>query len=170
MTINGLHHVAISTPDLDRLTAFYVDVLGFELVEDWLGGWAQGNPVIDRIVGLQDSAARQVMLRAGNLYLEVFQYASPPPRPGDPDRPVCDHGYTHFCLDVTDLQAEYNRLTAAGMRFHCPPVFDHEQGIGSTYGRDPDGNVIEIQEVLRPSQAFHASKSRLRRLAGSPAA
>ncbi len=48
---------------------------------------------------------------------------------------------------MTDLDAEYERLKAAGMRFHCPP-----QAIGidvrTTYGRDPDGNVIELQEVL----------------------
>jgi predicted enzyme related to lactoylglutathione lyase len=57
------------------------------------------------------------------------------------------HGITHVCLDVTDLDAEYARLKAAGMTFHCPP-----QAIGmdvrTTYGRDPDGNVIELQEVL----------------------
>jgi catechol 2,3-dioxygenase-like lactoylglutathione lyase family enzyme len=165
--IRGLHHVAVSTPDIDRITRFYVDVLGFEKI-DWPGGWERGNPVIDRIVGLEDSSARQVMLRAGNLFIEVFQYLTPEPRPGDPNRPVADHGYTHFCLDVTDLEAEYVRLTAAGMRFHCPPVFDREQGIAATYGRDPDGNVIEIQEILKPDHVFHASRSRQEGSGGSP--
>jgi catechol 2,3-dioxygenase-like lactoylglutathione lyase family enzyme len=158
--INGLHHVALSTPDIQRLTAFYTHVLGFEVVTDWNGGWERGNPLIDKIVGLEDSAAQQVMLRAGNLYLEVFEYSSPTPKSSGQNRPVCDHGYTHFALDVTDLQTEYERLLKAGMRFHHPPVFDHEQGIASTYGRDPDGNVIEIQEILRRDQAFHLSRSR----------
>ena len=27
--IRGIHHVAISTPDIDRLAAFYTDVVGF---------------------------------------------------------------------------------------------------------------------------------------------
>jgi catechol 2,3-dioxygenase-like lactoylglutathione lyase family enzyme len=157
--INGLHHVALSTPDIERLTAFYTDVLGFDVV-DWKGGWERGNPLIDKIVGLNDSSAKQVMLRAGNLYLEVFEYLSPPPKRAEGDRPVCDHGYTHFALDVTDLQSEYERLLKSGMRFHHPPVFDHEQGLASTYGRDPDGNVIEIQEVLNPNHVFHSSRSR----------
>lgn len=158
--INGLHHIALSTPDIDRMTAFYTDVLGFEPV-DWRGGWEAGNPAIDEIVGLKDSSARQAMLRAGNLFLELFQYATPAPRPGDPNRPVCDHGYTHFCLDVTDIDAEYARLSAAGMRFHRAPVADPAQGIAATYGRDPDGNVIEIQEVRRPEHAFHRTRSGL---------
>jgi catechol 2,3-dioxygenase-like lactoylglutathione lyase family enzyme len=93
------------------------------------------------------------VLLAGNLYIEVFEYSSPPGRPSDPERPVSDHGYTHFCIDVTDIDAEYARLTAAGMRFHTPPPAASDMGgrIRATYGRDPDGNVIELQEILDPT-------------------
>jgi catechol 2,3-dioxygenase-like lactoylglutathione lyase family enzyme len=87
------------------------------------------------------------MLRAGNAFIELFQYASPAPKSGDPKRPVCDHGITHVCLDVRDVDAEYARLSAAGMEFHCPPR-DIGGGLKTTYGRDPDGNVIELQEIL----------------------
>ncbi len=87
------------------------------------------------------------MLKAGNAMIELFRYDSPRPKPGDPKRRVCDHGITHICLDVTDLDAEYERLKAAGIPFHCPP---QEVGmLKTTYGKDPDGNVIELQEVLQ---------------------
>ena len=86
------------------------------------------------------------MLRAGNTYLELFEYESPPPATGDPERPVCDHGITHIALDVRDTDAECERLSAAGMHFHCPPL---DLGLAkATYGRDPDGNVVELQEIL----------------------
>lgn len=91
------------------------------------------------------------MLRLGNAMVELFEYRSPRPATGDPERPVCDHGITHLCLDVTDIESEYQRLCAAGMRFNSPP-----QDLGavlSTYGRDPDGNVIELQEVVDPTSA-----------------
>ncbi|MET0546464.1 MAG: VOC family protein [Caulobacterales bacterium] len=159
--INGLHHVALSTPDLDRLRNFYVNALGFAEVE-WTGGWPRGSALIDSIVGLRDSSCRQIMLRAGNLYIEVFEYHTPAPKPGDPNRPVCDHGYTHFALDVTDIDKEYERLKAAGMRFHHPPVRDPESGMAATYGRDPDGNVIEIQEIWNTEHVFHPAKSSLK--------
>ncbi len=148
--IRGVHHVAVATGDLDRLVDFYRDLLGFEVVSQ--GAWEAGSAVIDGIVGLKDSAARTAVLKAGNLYLEVFEYRSPAGRPGDPDRPVSDHGYTHLCVDVTDIDAEYERLTAAGMRFHGPPPSAAEMGgkIRATYGRDPDGNVVELQEILDP--------------------
>ena len=146
--IRGVHHTAISTPDLYRALAFYRDLLGLRVVFDF--AWPIGTETADRITGLHDSAARVVMLQAGNAFIELFQYASPAPRPGDPRRSVADHGITHFCLDVKDLDAEYARLAAAGMTFHCPPQ-DAGPGVRTTYGRDPDGNVIELQEVTDDS-------------------
>ena len=95
--------MALATGDLERLKSFYVDVLGFEVAAEM--GWSD-NRLIDGIVGLENSAADSVMLRAGNAYLEIFQYHSPPGAPSDPDRPVCDHGYTHICLDIVDIDAE----------------------------------------------------------------
>ncbi len=146
--IHGVHHTAISTGDLDRLLAFYRDLLGFE--EVFSLGWPVGTETADRITGLKDSSARFAMLRAGNAYVELFQYETPQPRPAVPSRPVCDHGLTHICLDVSDLDAEYERLRAAGMVFHCPPQ-DAGPGVRTTYGRDPDGNVVELQEISDPN-------------------
>ena len=63
------------------------------------------------------------------------------------DRPVHDHGYTHFSLDVKDVDDEYERLLAEGVTFHCPPI-NLGPKCRTTYGRDPDGNVIEFQELF----------------------
>jgi catechol 2,3-dioxygenase-like lactoylglutathione lyase family enzyme len=142
--IHGIHHTAVSTGDIERALRFYRDLLGFEVV--WGGSWPSGTAVADRITGLDGSAARQVMLRKGNAYFELFEYAAPAPRPGDSGRPVNDHGITHLCLDVTDLDAEYERLRAAGVEFHCEPQ-DLGAGVRTTYARDPDGNVVELQEL-----------------------
>ena len=145
--INGIHHAAISTPDLERALGFYRDLLGAEIVTDF--EWPAGLEVADSIVGLRDSSARAVMLRLGNAMVELFEFRTPTPRAGDLERPVCDHGITHICLDVNDIEAEDERLREAGMRFHCRP-----QDLGAvraTYGRDPDGNVIELQEVVDAS-------------------
>jgi catechol 2,3-dioxygenase-like lactoylglutathione lyase family enzyme len=142
--ISGIHHVAISTPDMERALGFYRDLLGLRVVHD--AGWKRGTAVADAITRLDDSSARQVLLRAGNAFVELFEYASPRAAPGDPGRPVCDHGITHLCLDVDDLDAEHDRLVAAGVEFHCPPQ-DLRGGVRCTYARDPDGNVVELQEL-----------------------
>ena len=141
--ILGIHHTAISTGDIERSLRFYRDLLGF--TEVFSSTWGIGTETTDNIVGLKDSSARVVMLRAGNACVELFQYATPEPKPGDANRPVCDHGITHLCLQVADIDAEYTRLKAAGMRFHCAP--QNTGGLRATYGRDPDGNVVELLEV-----------------------
>ena len=151
--IRGIHHVAVSTPDLDRIVAFYRDVMGAEPVYE--GGWEKGSEIIDKIVGLEGSSCRQAMLKLNNAYLEFFEYQSPTPEPKDPAYPPNNHGYTHFCIDVTDIDAEYERLTNAGVKFNISPP-DFEGGdIRATYGRDPDGNIIEIQQILNKDHAFY---------------
>ena len=141
--IRGLHHASITTGDLDRLVAFYRDLMGFEVVMET--AWAGGNAVADAIFALSESAVRMVMLRTSNAFLELFAFDHPVGKAGDSDRPVCDQGITHICLMVNDLEAEYDRLRSAGMRFHCPP--QDAPGIGrATYGRDPDGNIVELLE------------------------
>lgn len=139
--ITGFHHAAIATGDMDRALGFYRDLLGFELLFE--NTWPVGSEAADAITGLDNSSARMAMLKIGDAHLELFQFSSPTPKPGEPMRPVCDHGITHIAVTVTEIEAEYKRLKAAGMVFHCPP---RESGPGTlcTYGRDPDGNVVEL--------------------------
>ncbi len=142
--IRAIHHTAISTGDLERSLAFYRDLLGFREVTAFR--WKQGSKFADRITALENSAARVALLRLDNAFIELFEYSAPEPKRGGPRRPVCDHGITHLCVEVTDIDAEYARLRDAGMAFHCPPL-DAGVGARATYGRDPDGNVVELLEI-----------------------
>lgn len=143
--IRAVHHVALSTPDLARMRAFYRDLLGFEEISRV--SWPAGQDRIDAVMALRGTAAETVMLRLGAVCVELFQFEAPPqPAPGTAERPVHHHGITHLCFDVEDVDAVYEKMAAAGIRFHCPP-----QDFGTakaTYGRDPDGNVFELQQLL----------------------
>lgn len=142
MPIHGVHHVALSVPDLDRARDFYVGVLGFE--ESFQDGWREA-PLVDRVMGVQGGAGRAMVVRAGNLALELFEFEKPVPPPFDPEPPVHRYGFTHIALDVSDIDAVYAKLTAAGMQFNCPPQDGY--GLKTTYGRDPFGNWIELQQI-----------------------
>lgn len=125
------------------MIAFYRAAFGFELVGEAFS-WSD-NPFIDKIVDVPNSAARGAMLRAGTCYLEMFEYSAPLPESNAPLQPY-DKGYTHFCVDATDIDAEYTRLKGLGMTFSqdAPINVGHVKTI---YGRDPEGNLIEIQET-----------------------
>ena len=139
----GLHHVALSTPDLERCLSFYCGVLGGKQVGG-VNSWETGNEIADRMTRLNGSAARYAFVSVGNVYLEIFEFSSP--TPADQSHRACDYGLVHLCFVVDEIQEEYARLKAAGMEFNGGPV---EFGDGSifTYGRDPDGNIIELLEI-----------------------
>lgn len=154
--ILGVHHVAITTPDIDRLSKFYMEAFGFEEVSR--GGWEAGNDANDAIVGLTGSAAKTAFLQAGNVLIEMFQYDAPVGQTNNPTRPVNDAGYTHFCLSVTDIDTEIERLEGLGMTFHAPlpPLEDMSGPWRAMYGRDLDGNIIELIEFHDTSvPAYH---------------
>ena len=145
--IIGLHHVAISVPDLDAGIGFYAGLLGFEVVEraEFDGSFRKA----DQAIGLSGVAARMAMLKAPNAFVELWEYRHPEPE--DRTARPCDLGYPHMALQVREIAAEYTRLKAGGMRFVGEPVdFGNASAI---YGRDPFGNVIELYEIRDPDIA-----------------
>ena len=142
--INGIHHIGMSVPSLDAARAFYVDMLG--LTELGRGsGWADSEQM-DRLTRLLGSAAKMMFLSAGNTYIEMFEFSAPRPSVPENERGVNEYGYTHLCFDVDDTAAIHARLAAAGIDFHCDPI--SSSGVRTVYGRDPFGNVIELQQIL----------------------
>jgi predicted enzyme related to lactoylglutathione lyase len=59
---------------------------------------------------------------------------------------LSEYGYTHFALDVENIQQAFDYLEDAGVNWHHNPV-DTGDGYWMAYGRDPFGNVIEIQQL-----------------------
>lgn len=154
----AIQHIGVSVPDLDKARTFYLDLLGAVEVGTPLE-WER-NPFIDAVVGLEGSAARQFMCQLGNAHIEVFEYLAPRSEPQDPDQGVNRYGYTHFAVQVEDIQACYQRLLAAGIRVHTPPAMGgitvdeqgRKHGYAATYCRDFFGNVFEIMEIYDDEQ------------------
>ncbi|MCX7285502.1 MAG: VOC family protein [Novosphingobium sp.] len=160
MTVGAraIHHVGVSVPDLAKAREFYLDLLGGVEVGKPLE-W-EDNPFIDAVVGLENSAAHQFVCRLGNAYVEVFEYFAPRAAAQDPNEGVNRFGYTHFAVQVDDIEACYERLVAAGIRVHTRPSMDgitidadgRKHGYAATYCRDFFGNVFEIMEIYDDDQ------------------
>ena len=157
--IRGIHHVAVHVRDLDRMIKFYRDAFGFEVVGEEFS-W-RDTPMLDQLLDVPGSAARGAMLRAGSCYMELFEFSAPQPGSTRPLRPF-DKGYTHFCVDVTDIEQEYERLTNAGHDFRRassdgrrPREIGVWAGPGRQCDRDPanaehcDFRLDKLPETLR---------------------
>ena len=139
----GIHHIAISVPSLAEAKVFYVEKLGFTVADE-----AHLSPTEDgdNVLALENADSHVLMVKAGNLFLEIFEFHNPAPNT-QVNRPVCDHGYTHLAFEVEDINVAYRFLEQAGVQWHHTPV-DADEGYMMTYGRDPFGNVIEIQQLV----------------------
>ena len=139
----GLHHVALSTPNLDRCLEFYCDVLGAERASPE-HSWGIGERHNDTSLQVRDSSARYAHIRVGKAFIEIFEFRTPVPV--QPERRSVDYGIAHLCFQVDDLDADYRRFKGLGMVFHSDPV-DFDDGSKYVYGRDVDGNIIELLEI-----------------------
>ena len=140
--ITGIHHVAISVPDLDKAVEFYHGTLGLKKI---FANSRNGDLKELTAIGLDRTSAKVQMLKAGNAYLELWEYIEPKPEEQKKDYSPADHGIAHIALQVTDINDEFERLKTSGMTFHQQPV---DLGNSSAiYGRDPFGNIIELYEV-----------------------
>ena len=139
----GLHHVALSTPDLDRCLDFYCNVIGAERATDELS-WNIGEKHSDASLQVRDSSARFAHIKVGKAFIEIFEFKTP--APVQPERRSVDFGIAHLCFQVNDLDSEYRRMKDLGMVFHSEPV-DFGDGSKYVYGRDIDGNIIELLEI-----------------------
>jgi catechol 2,3-dioxygenase-like lactoylglutathione lyase family enzyme len=143
--IRGVHHISLSTTDLDALIHFYRDLLGMKL--DRISPLAPGFTAFETVVGIRNVSGSVAQFNLGNMNMEVFCYTDPTPRPGE-RRPACDAGIRHMAFDVKDIAAEYERLKAAGVDFISRPQYIAPGKCTSCYCYDPDGNIVELQELF----------------------
>jgi len=117
-----LELAALVVDDYDRAIEFFVDVLGFDLVEDSPSLTNDGRP------------KRWVVVRppGGQTALLLAQADGPA------QAPVVGRqfaGRVGFFLRVPQFEVQYQRMLAAGVRFHGPP-------------RDePYGRVVVFEDV-----------------------
>jgi glyoxylase I family protein len=142
--IQGINHVAISVTNLERAILFYEEIFGLHLAGSII---PFRGPQFELIQRLDEPVGRiGFMTNGGSFQIELFEFTSPTPKPKDPKHDVAGHGITHFCIDVVDIDAEYDRMKKAGVEFHCPVQTFPGAGTRATYGRDLDGNIFELVE------------------------
>jgi predicted enzyme related to lactoylglutathione lyase len=115
------------TPDLDRLLAFYSGLFGGEVVQRYP----------------DDGPAFYVGLRIGNSELGLSSDTSV--ETGPPGRAL-------LSIDVPDVDALLPRLRELGGS--APgPANDMPWGQRVAHVKDPDGNVVNLTQQLRPGAA-----------------
>ena len=142
--ITHLRHVGLVVADLDAAVHFWRDLLGFREMRRM----DESGPHIDAMMGLRDVRVTTVKLAApdGNL-IELLHFTSHADAPSWSGTPYST-GLTHVAFTVDDLDAQVRVLRDAGVTFAAPPQRSPDGAVMVTYGRGPEGVLLELVQVL----------------------
>jgi catechol 2,3-dioxygenase-like lactoylglutathione lyase family enzyme len=139
----SISQVSFSVLNLDRTRGWYRDMLGFlpsggtDSFGNIIGSWVQGLPNTD-------VRTKWMVDRQEFMQLEMFQFASPVPKPRPKDRRANDTGYMMLGLHVSDFDSRLTRLKNAGVLPLTTPL--GAPGFRRVCIQDPEGNLIELME------------------------
>jgi catechol 2,3-dioxygenase-like lactoylglutathione lyase family enzyme len=149
--ITGFHHFAISCSDADRSIAFYRDNFGLEVVSDRI---VESAGYVEAVTGVAGARVRIVHLRGYGFNFELLEYMEPR---GDMHAREPNHtGSAHICFVVDDADATCEALRAKGVRVRSrdgrPQAVTGGPNDGGkcVYLEDPDGNPVELVQLVRP--------------------
>lgn len=133
------HHVGITVSDLDRMVAFYRDVLGLDVVSRF----SVGGDAFETAVDVDGAAAQFAHLDADGVRVELVAYD---PDGGERGEPALNQsGATHLGLAVDDLDEFFASLPADVETLSAPQTT--ESGTRILFVRDPEANLVEILEA-----------------------
>jgi catechol 2,3-dioxygenase-like lactoylglutathione lyase family enzyme len=127
--------VAISVDDIEAETAFYVEVLDFTVEKD---------------ASMRDGAVQFRWLTNGTQRIELVKAAGSTagtPHPAPPGHAAV-RGFTHLTLQTDDIAAVRAVLATRGITPSMEPTDVVALGIRVMYLTDPEGNAVEIAQVV----------------------
>ncbi len=139
-----IRHVGIVVHDLERMLRFWRDVMGLQVTLDC----REEGQFIDTVQGLSGVRLRMIKLRApdGSLIELLHDEMHPtlPPEHND----LCDRGIRHLAFTVADVEAAWAALCHGGCTTLSEPVTAPDGKARLFFARDPEGNLLEIVQVL----------------------
>jgi glyoxylase I family protein len=149
MPISGVSHIAVGVSDMDRALGFYCGVLGLEAFVDH----------VENVEGMENVPTyerRAVYLTwpGGREARSFIVLDSQKRTAAHAPLTFNDTGTHHFAFTVDDMDVVLGRAKAAGVPVLINPVAiaadnplnPTDVDARSTFIRDPDGNIIQLDE------------------------
>jgi lactoylglutathione lyase len=142
--ILNTRHVGIVVQDMEKCLHFWKDIIGLEVAIDF---WETGE-FIDTVQHLSGVNLHMIKLRApdGSMIELLKDEAHPTPPPER--NQLCDRGIRHIAFSVAHVEAAWQRLHAYGCEVLSQPVTSPDGKARLFFARDPEGNLMEIVQVL----------------------
>lgn len=139
-------HVGITVADIDKTVAFYQKYFGFELEFKSVFPPEFIGAVLQLYRQKEGTFSHFAFLRSPDgIVLELFQFSLMETA----QQPVWNRpGYHHICLKVESVHQTYKEMSADGVEFYFEPKIkgDSEELAHWVFLKDPDGNMVELQD------------------------
>ena len=153
--IRGVNHIGLSVQNLDRAIEFYTGATGFECIHTES---FENDASADTLFAHSNIKLRTAVLRAPNWVLELSEF-----KHNDSatltDMPVIGPGMSHTCYQSPSSKPLFDKFAAQGARFvnrYGKPVFSPTYGVSYVYAHDPEGNLIEMEQLDTEELLRHA--------------
>ena len=144
--IDRIFHFNINCTNIERTLAFY-QLLGFRVIIDFREGMAS-QEMADSF-GMKTANLKGVHLRLGDApdatRIDLLEFIDPPPT-GQPYPHLGHTGIARMCLKTTDIQRDYQELSAKGIKFLTEPKKLPGTTVSIVCFKDPDGTFLELLE------------------------
>ena len=139
----GYRHTGIITANIELSLAFYRDILGMELIQDF----SDSSDYINEITGLKGATAHFFKLKANDgTVLELLEYPSHPT--ASFDLPIINVGLCHIALRVGNADIAHKKLIDQGVTVLSKPILSSEGIAKVFFCLDPDNVRVELVEML----------------------
>ena len=135
-------HVGIVVGDLKNMLYFYSEILGMNVISDEI---EEGN-FLDKILGYNKIKGRIVKLgKEGKTVVELLDFEK---KEDNSNKNLIKNGITHFAITVSNADELYNKLIKNNLFIISQPQISVNEKFKVFFCQDPEGNFIEIVEIL----------------------
>lgn len=128
LQLKDIHHIAIICSDYEKSKKFYVDILGFSIIQE---------------VYREARDSYKLDLALQNKYcIELFSFLNTPERVSRPEA----RGLRHLAFSVDNLEENVEFLQSKNIMVE-PIRVDEFTGKRFTFFEDPDGLPLELYEL-----------------------
>ena len=136
------HHTAFSCRDYETSRDFFVNVLGFKIEGEMRD---RGEANLGTTVGMPGARCDWAMLERQGYRIELFKWLHVDGKPHSTDQSAI--GWTHICVQVSDVAEAYRRVTEAGWSAVSEPQSLRGGVSRPVYIRGPEGCIVEFIEL-----------------------
>lgn len=128
---NGINHVAISVPSIEKTVEWYSKIFGMTVI---------------KYSEIPETGIRVCHMQGTGFQLEIFQHPDAEPLPQSRLLPHTDfavHGQKHFCMGIKNGKEVKRKLEEAGIEIVLIGTVDDTYAI---FIRDNSGILLELFE------------------------